>query len=385
MAEATTVHETYFEDTPLGGLERSFWELLESAESEHLKTATELALDGLSRSHAGTRLLQVLSGSNEIRDAALHVSVAGIDFENPVVVGAGWDKKGRSVAGLHALGFSGVEVGTVPLFGQVGGARPRMWTSGDFMGTVGLNRLGFNSPGSEVVEGHLARHQDLDIPIGVNVGINKLTPHNLAPEMHALVTERLEPYAAWITFNPSSPNTPGLRELQRREPMRDNLVAIQEKANGKPVFVKIAPDIELGEKLDDIVEVSLENGVAGIICANTTSNQVIKSVHGWAEQAGGFSGDDEDYRAMVDSVMNYLVSAVSERGEGELEIIRVGGINTAQHVIKAMQAGASMVQVVTGIRQNKWKTATGINAGLLRWMQQNQVRNIQEIVGSSLG
>ena len=181
---------------------------IETLRGEVLKNAMEIALHGLSRFRLGERVIETYAfgRSGRIEDPALHTAVGGIDFENPIMVGAGWDKKGRAIRGLYNLGFSGVEVGTVPLNGQPGNKKPRMWTMGKHHG-VGLNRLGFNSLGSEKVDTNLEDQVPFPCPIGVNIGKNKDTSDEESAEAHAEVVRRLYRHADYLVFNPSSPNT----------------------------------------------------------------------------------------------------------------------------------------------------------------------------------
>ena len=170
------------------------------------------------------KLLEQFAYSRKrFKDERLKVLLGGIEFDNPVMVGAGWDKEGRAVKALHTLGFSGVEVGSVLAYPQSGNPKPRQWMIGE---GVSLNRLGFNSPGMEAVAKNLEEYKGSKIPIGVSVGKNKDIPDKAAPEMHALVAKKLYPYASYFVVNVSSPNTPGLRKLQDRGPLTDIVQAV---------------------------------------------------------------------------------------------------------------------------------------------------------------
>ncbi len=375
--------------TLLQRAEAHFTAIAETLTGEYLKTAAEISLSGLARFPGGLTFLENLSHSDDLKDQRLHRTVAGIEFENPLMVGAGWDKKGRAVLGLHALGFSGVEVGTVPLFPQPGNPRPRLWT--DSTHSVGLNRLGFNTPGAEVVDKILANLEErfeerrLPMPLGINVGLNKLASHKIAPELHALAARKLKPHASYIAVGLSSPNTPGLRQLQERGPLTEILTAVQEVLHEDekplPLFVKIAPD-NMTELIHDIVEVAAECGAAGLIATNTTMSEKIKQKYGWEGEAGGVSGADGEYQWMA-AVMVRLIYDIRKAAGKELEIIGVGGINSAETAIERLMAGASMLQVVTAIRQHKWHTAHHINEGMLSWIHKHGVKSLDEIVGAA--
>jgi dihydroorotate dehydrogenase len=346
---------------------------IETQRSEGLKTATEIVLSGLSRYKKGEELIEwyAFGGSGRIEDEALHTEISGIPLDNPVMAGAGWDKKGRCIRGLFRLGFSAEEAGTILMFGQIGREKPRQWTFGDHHG-VGLNRLGFNAEGVEANERYLEPQQPFPFPVGINVGKNNLMPDKLSPWAHAEVVKRLYRFADYFVFNPSSPNTDRLRTLQEKRPLRAHLKAMQaamvESGGPKPLWAKIAPDISR-LLLKDIIDVSLQTGIAGLIIANTTSSDPIKAKYGKQGELGGLSGNDWEYRAMVQR----LAAETYERAGDKLGIIRVGAISTAEHAVEAMAVGASAVQVVTGIRETYGRVAPNINRGLLDYMDRHGI------------
>lgn len=357
---------------------------IEYLRSEGFKSAAEVTLAGLSHYARGEELIEwyAFGSSGRVEDPALHTEISGIPLENPVMVGAGWDKKGRAIRGLYDLGFSAVEAGTIPLGGQPGKPRPRMWTFGNNHG-VGLNRLGFNSDGSEVSERYFEALQPFPCPVGVNVGKNNYIPdipEELSPWAHAEVVKKLYPYADYFVFNPSSPNTERLRELQEKRPLTKHLNGMQqamdESGGRKPLWAKIAPDISR-LLLGDIIEVAHETGIAGLIIANTTVSSAIKAKYGKQDELGGLSGNDWEYRSMVQK----LATEAYEQAGDTLGIIRVGGISTAEHAIEAMSGGAQAVQVVTGIRETYGRVAANINRGLLDYMGRHGIANVQDIIG----
>lgn len=376
----------FFEEPKLSLLTRAeahFSEVAETLSGEYLKTAAEITLSALAQMPGGLRFLEKISHREKFEDPRLHRSVAGMEFENPLMVGAGWDKKGRAVLGLHALGFSGVEVGTVPLFPQPGNPKPRLWT--DKSHRVGFNRLGFNSLGAEKVDKILTRFdiRHKQFPTGVNVGLNKLASHAIAPELHALAASKLKHHATYMSVGLSSPNTPNLRELQRRQPLMDILAAVQEVLHEDkdplPLFVKIAPDLTKAE-LYDIVEVAIECGAAGLIAVNTTLSDEIKRKYGWEGQMGGVSGADPDYQVKAAMIVTQIHEMRKAAGK-DLQIIGVGGIEKYEDAIERFMAGANLLQVVTAIRKYKWRTARLINVGILEWMDKNGVKSLDEIIG----
>ncbi|MGA2967779.1 MAG: quinone-dependent dihydroorotate dehydrogenase [Candidatus Levyibacteriota bacterium] len=314
-------------------------------------------------------------------DKRLNVMLGGIELDNPVMVGAGWDKAGRAVRGLYQLGFSGVEVGSVLQYPQLGNAnKPRQFILGP---GVALNRLGFNSPGMEAVADNLRRYKDSGIPIGINLGKNKDVESKDAPEAYAVVAGRLYNEAAYFVINVSSPNTPGLRALQGKAALTDIVQAVNQAMDGvggrKPLFVKIDPDIA-NEAVNDVIEVVADNGLTGIIATNTTIRGDLKAQYGerWGSEAGGLSGDNEEFRRMATEKISHIYR---ETG-GKMEIIGVGGVKDAQTALEKIRAGARVVQVVTAIRGEGTTLPGRINRGLVEYLEREGIRDINDVVGS---
>ena len=310
-------------------------------------------------------------------DGRLQVTAGGVSFENPVMVGAGWDKKGRAVQALYALGFSGVEVGSVLAYGQPGNDKPRQFMVGP---GVALNRLGFNAPPAQTVRENLQRYKNSKAVIGISVGKNKEIDHD-ATKMHAIVVRELFDVADYFTLNVSSPNTPGLRALQEKGLLTANTQAILEtmdaRGERKPLFIKIAPDLA-NEATNDVVQVVTDFGLAGIIATNTTIDADIKSKYGVLDQMGGISGNDEEYRQMVTE----KIAHIYRETKGQMDIIGVGGVNSPETALEKIQAGARVVQIVTGIRGEGTTLPGKINRGLSSWMTHEGVRSISEAVGT---
>lgn len=312
-------------------------------------------------------------------DERLRVVLGGVEFDNPLIVGAGWDKAGRAVKGLYTLGFSGVEVGSVLAYPQEGNPKPRQFMIGP---GVALNRLGFNSPGTDIVTNNLGRYKGSGIPIGISIGKNKDIPDRAAPEMHALVAKRLYQDAAYFVINVSSPNTPGLRQLQDKGPLTDIVQAVNEAMDGigqrKPLFVKIAPDLT-NEAINDVIRVVADNNLTGIIATNTTIRSDLKAQYGekWKNAQGGLSGDDADFRKMATEKVAHIYR---ETG-GMIEIIGVGGVKDASTALEKIRAGAKVVQVVTAIRSEGTNLAGKINSGLVNFLERDGISNITELIG----
>lgn len=331
------------------------------------------------------RLLELAaSGGSRFGNRRLAVTVAGIPFENPLIVGAGWDKTGRALRALYSIGFAGVEVGSVVERSQRGNPRPRQ-----FMVTpdVCLNSLGLNSPGMDVVLENLRWYGHLDMPVGINLGINSDVSHDDAPRAYAAVARKFRSDASYFAINVSSPNTPGLRKLQDGGRLKEIIRAVTESlvdssGVGRPLFVKISPDLSI-EAIDDLLGVVIDSGISGVIATNTSDNRALKRKYGakWEGLPGGISGNDSEYRSLSTSIISHIYRTVG----GKLEIIGVGGVSDAASALEKLRAGAKALQVVTGLRGEGLSVANSINRGLLRFMDENGIKNLSEITGSDHG
>lgn len=311
-------------------------------------------------------------------DPRLQVTVGGITFDNPLIVGAGWDKEGKCIKSLHRLGFASIEVGTVVKEPQSGNKPPRQFA---YRG-VALNSLGFNSPGMEKVAKNLrCYYYEPEIPVGVSLGKNKLTPDRDAPREYAQVAEHLYQLGDYFTINVSSPNTPGLRGLQDKGPLTDIVQAVLDRmkfhGGRKPLFVKIAPDLTF-PAIDDVIDVICSNRLAGIVATNTTNNPEIKNKYPmWANKLGGISGDDEEFRLRSDKIIAYIYRAT----QGKMDIIGVGGVKDTATAMRKIEAGAKAVQVVTGLRGEGTTLPGRILAGMVRRIEDLGAKSILDFRG----
>ena len=268
--------------------------------------------------------------------------VCGLKFPNKVGLAAGFDKDARWLRELSVLGFGHVEIGTLTPKAQPGNPQPRLFRLPPDSGVV--NRMGFNNGGVDDAV-HRLKNRPKDLIIGGNIGKNKVTPNENAVDDYLICLEALHPYVDYFTVNVSSPNTPGLRELQDKEPLTALLSAVVE-ANGqkevsRPVFLKIAPDMEDGQ-LDDIVEIVKTVGVDGIIATNTTiSREGLVTPKSRIDEigAGGLSGAPVRQRST--EVVRYL----AKKANGAFPIIGVGGIDGVEAAKEKLDAGASLVQI----------------------------------------
>jgi dihydroorotate dehydrogenase len=322
-------------------------------------------------------------------DGRLAQEVLGLRFPNPVGLAAGFDKRAGAVPAWPALGFGFSEVGTITSHAQPGNPRPRLFRLPADRALI--NRLGFNNDGAGAAARALGRWRAAGLlgraPLGVNLGKSKVTPAEDAAADYARSLDLLHGFADYVTVNVSSPNTPGLRDLQATEPLAAILDALDEvqarNAAGRagaprPILVKIAPDLD-GGQVDAVVDLALARGLAGMIVSNTTlSREGLASPPSVTAEAGGLSGAPLRDRATA------MVERVARRSQGRLVVVGVGGVFTADDAWDKLAAGASLVQVYTGFVYGGPGTARTIAAGLLSRMDREGVGNVSEIVGSAL-
>ncbi len=282
---------------------------------------------------------------------ALARQIAGLHFPNPVGLAAGFDKDGKHIQGLACLGFGFIEVGTVTPRPQEGNPRPRLFRLPADEALI--NRMGFNNEGLDALVARLQRLHRQGLPegllLGGNIGKNKTTPNEQAADDYLQCFEALFPYVHYFVVNVSSPNTPGLRELQEKEPLTRLLQALQAKNKArpepKPLFLKIAPDLT-DTQLDDIAEIAKTTGLSGLIATNTTiARNGLQTPAPLVEAigAGGLSGAPVRQRST--EVIRYLRQKLGP----EPVIIGVGGIDSPEAAREKLDAGANLVQVYSGL------------------------------------
>lgn len=293
----------------------------------------------------GTAISKAIWASDDKR---LEKEVFGLKFKNPVGLAAGFDKNAELIAEMGALGFGFVEVGTVTPLPQPGNDKPRMFRLPADEALI--NRMGFNNLGVDVAAERIAAYRkslkpgETALIIGGNIGKNKVTPNEDAVSDYIKCFDRLFDVVDYFVVNVSSPNTPGLRALQGKEPLMHILNTLQQRnsKNGisRPILLKIAPDLT-NEQLDDIADIVKQTGIAGIIATNTTiSREGLTS--GFKDEMGGLSGKPLTQRST--EVISYLHKASG----GSFPIIGVGGIHSAEDAAEKIQAGAVLVQLYTG-------------------------------------
>jgi dihydroorotate dehydrogenase len=298
-----------------------------------------------------------------VKDKRLERKLFGITFPNPVGLAAGFDKDAKLYDELGYYGFGFIEIGTLTPEPQPGNEKPRMFRLPEDEALI--NRMGFNNGGVKAAADRL-KNKKTNIIIGGNIGKNKVTPNEMADSDYEKCFEVLYDHVDYFVVNVSSPNTPGLRALQEKEPLTNLLNKVMalnaKKTKQKPVLLKIAPDLT-NEQLDDIIEIVKATKIDGVIATNTTidrSNLVTDKLKVEKMGAGGLSGKPLTGRST--EVIRYL----SQRSGKTFPIIAVGGIHTGEDAVEKLKAGASLVQVYTGFIYEGPSIAKKINKAILR-------------------
>ncbi len=292
---------------------------------------------------------------------SLKRTVFGIEFPNPVGLAAGFDKNALLVDEFANLGFGFIEVGTVTPKAQAGNDKPRLFRLPSDEAII--NRMGFNNDGLEAMKQRLAVRTSKVI-VGGNLGKNKITPNDQAEEDYCLGFEALYDVVDYFVVNVSSPNTPNLRALQEKEPLQQLLNRLQglnaAKPVQKPILLKIAPDLT-NEQLDDVIEIVLSTGIAGLIATNTTlSREGLTSDHALTSEQGGLSGKPVRVRSTE------VIAYIHQKSQGQIPIIGVGGIHSAEDALEKLKAGASLVQIYTGFIYEGPALIKKINQGIVQ-------------------
>jgi dihydroorotate dehydrogenase len=317
-------------------------------------------------------------------DPRLRVRALGLSFAHPIGLAAGFDKNATAYEALAALGFAFVEVGTVTGQAQPGNPKPRLFRLPADRALI--NRMGFNNLGASVVASHLT--QKRSVPIGVNIGKTKVVSEADAASDYVASTRLLGPLADYFVVNVSSPNTPGLRNLQAVELLRPLLRAVQAELCAttprRPLLVKIAPDLNDAD-IDAIADLALELGLDGIIATNTTISRA--GLHSSAEHvaacgAGGLSGAILKARSLEVLTRLHRRLAANSPGGQRLTLISVGGIETAEDVWARLRAGASLVQLYTGFVYGGPLLVASLQRGLARLLAASEFETLEAVIGS---
>ena len=324
-----------------------------------------------------------------VEDPRLESECFGLKFANPVGLAAGFDKDAKWFPDLANLGFSHVEVGTLTGQAQSGNPKPRLFRLPSDSAII--NRMGFNNEGADAAARRLAKTPKAtpEDVLGINIGKTKVVPVGEATEDYLFSFERLFSYADYFTINVSSPNTPGLRELQNREPLIELLNRLQElnarlstdhEIDNKPILLKIAPDLGDGQ-LEDIVSIVKETKLSGLIATNTTiSRDGLKSSDTMVEEIGngGLSGAPLTVRSRD------IVSRAFKLSDGAFPIIGVGGIMNGDDAWEMISAGASLIQLYTGFIYGGPSIVKEINKTILRRLTELNLNSVSDAVGRGI-
>ncbi len=352
---------------------------------------TQLALNSLEQASLRrtwpifSGLLENLSLELKIEDQRLIQNVFGMSFNNPLGLAAGFDKNGVAAGIWDKFGFGFAELGTVTFHNQAGNPKPRLFRLAKE--EAALNRMGFNNNGARAMR-HTLQRQRIQGPgmrpavIGLNFGKSKITPLHKAPEDYALALEILAPQADYAVINISSPNTPGLRDLQSTDQLKKLINRLKQVEECPPLLVKIAPDLD-NNSIDKIAELALDEGLSGLIAVNTSlarfglGNRLIKQTgKTLQEEAGGLSG-----APIQDRALEVIVRLNSKVGSN-LPLIGVGGINSPKSAWDRIASGASLLQIYTGWIFQGPELVPLILKGLLKQLDHYGFKNISEAVGT---
>lgn len=308
---------------------------------------------------------------NFVDDVRLHQELFGVNFYNPVGLGAGFDKNATMVKAMPALGYGFTEIGTMTPKAQEGNAKPRMFRYPKYKSVQ--NAMGFNNKGSYVVSSNLKKVYPFSIPVGANIGKNKVTPEDKAIDDYALLIDTFKDICDYLVINISSPNTPNLRDLQNEEFIKA-LFAMAKDKTDKPILLKIAPDMEADVAID-LCNTAVNSGANGIIATNTTIDY---SLLPGAKNFGGLSGEVLREKSYA------IFKEIAKELYGKTTLISVGGISTADEAYRRLKAGANLVQSYSGLIFKGPSMCRDINNGIIELMHKDGFENISEVIGADL-
>ncbi len=329
------------------------------------------------RAHALSHLaLRLMPKGREIQPGGpLATRVAGIDFPSPLGMAAGYDKDAELPDALLGLGFGFVELGSITPLPQSGNPKPRLFRLAEDRAII--NRMGFNNGGGDAAVARLRKRKSGRAGprvVGINIGANKDAANRI--DDYAAMARLMAPFAHYLAVNVSSPNTPGLRALQDEAALTELLDAVMQArgASGPPIFLKVAPDLEPAD-IDAIARVAIDKGLGALIVSNTTiSRPPLRSPH--RDEAGGLSG--EPLRELALQRLRDFRKATG----GQVPLVGVGGIASAEHAWQRIRAGASLVQLYSALIYEGPGLTRRINQGLEALMQRDGFASIAEAVGS---
>ena len=333
------------------------------------ETAHSIAGLGLRAIAHCPALLRFVKNQNFVTHPMLQQEIFGRTFQNPVGLGAGFDKNGQYITAMPTMGFGFTEIGTVTPKPQDGNAKPRLFRLIEDNSIQ--NAMGFNNKGSHYMLQRLKELYFFDYPLGINIGKNKLTPEDEALDDYETLFKAFKEYGDYIVINISSPNTPGLRDLQN-EAFINAIFKMAKEITTQPVLLKIAPDMEPEDAIV-LCKTAVEAGAAGIIATNTTIDY---SLTPHAKDFGGISG------ALLTEKSYQLFKAIGKELYGKTLLISVGGIDSAEEAYRRIKAGASLVQVYSMLVYKGPVLIKEINEGLIKLLQKDGYKHISEAIGA---
>ena len=333
------------------------------------ETAHSIGGLGLKAVAYAPTLLKLAKNHYFVQNPILTQKLFGRKFANPVGLAAGFDKNGEYITAMPTLGFGYTEIGTITPKPQDGNPRPRLFRLKEERSIQ--NAMGFNNRGAEFMVKQLDKLYFFDYPIGVNIGKNKLTSEEDALKDYESLLHTFKNYGDYIVINISSPNTPGLRDLQNEKFITD-LFTMAKAITNQPIFLKIAPDME-AENAITLCTTAVNSGASGIIATNTTIDY---SVTKNAKDFGGISG------ALVREKSFKLFQAIGKELYGKTILISVGGIESAEDAYRRIKAGATLIQVYSMLIYNGPKMIKEINEGLIKLLKADGYSNISEAIGA---
>jgi len=333
------------------------------------ETAHSIAGLGLRSLAYAPILLRALKDYYFVSNPLLRQKLLGITFANPVGLAAGFDKNGEYITAMPTLGFGYTEIGTITPQPQEGNPKPRLFRLKEDRSIQ--NAMGFNNRGAEYMVKRLNKLYFFDYPIGINIGKNKVTPEDKALEDYERLLHTFKEYGDYIVINISSPNTPGLRDLQNEQFITD-LFTLAKTITDQPIFLKIAPDMTAEDAIA-LCTTAVNAGASGIIATNTTIDY---SLTPHAKDFGGISG------ALVREKSYELFKAIGKELHDKTTLIAVGGIETAEDAYRRIKAGASLVQVYSMLIYNGPNMIKEINEGLSKLLKADGYTHISQAIGA---
>tara|TARA_B100000579_G_C22839492_1_gene860643 strand:- start:1673 stop:2839 length:1167 start_codon:yes stop_codon:yes gene_type:complete len=349
---------------------------LQDSEKAHARSLRILGT--MEKSSVGRGLIRTLS-----RRLVLESHHFGMDFPNPIGLAAGMDKKAQSLLGWQEMGFGWMEYGGITAVEQDGNPRPRMFRSRQDRALI--NRMGFNNLGAEKMAEILQQRRDRNlwpsVPVGANIGRSKSSTNEDALKDYLATMQALEAHADIFIVNVSSPNTPGLRNLQsggQIENLLAGVTAWRNEHSKNPILVKIAPDLS-DEQIGAIAKVAVDTGIDGIVATNTTtSRNTLKSSAKFTQQNGGLSGRPLRKRSTE------VISILYQQLQGSIPIIGVGGIDSGESAWEKLTAGASLLQIYSGLIFEGPGLPGAINRSILQRMELEGITSLNDVIGKDV-